>query len=76
MPRSTLLLVLAVLALASACVTSAKGAPSAPLELVVLGSGIMILGALAISTAVAEEEEAENTRLALCRECERYNQGC
>ena len=41
--------------------------------LVVLGSVIMILGALAISTAVAEEEEAENTRLALCRECERYN---
>ncbi len=41
--------------------------------LVISGSMIMIVGALAISTAVAEEEEAESTRLALRRECERYN---
>ncbi len=41
--------------------------------LVVAGSILMILGALAISTAVASEEEAESTRKALLRECERYN---
>ena len=41
--------------------------------LVVLGSLIMIVGALAISTAVADEEEAESTRRALRRECDRYN---
>jgi drug/metabolite transporter (DMT)-like permease len=41
--------------------------------LVVAGSVIMILGALAISTAVASEEESECTKLALQRECSLYN---
>lgn len=41
--------------------------------LVVAGAVVMILGALAISTAVASEEESASTRLALLRECERYN---
>jgi glucose uptake protein GlcU len=41
--------------------------------LVIAGSGIMILGALAISTAAASAEEMESTTLALRRETERYN---
>ena len=40
--------------------------------LVVLGSLVMILGALAVSTAVATEREHASTRDALLRECERY----
>jgi drug/metabolite transporter (DMT)-like permease len=40
--------------------------------MVVAGSVVMILGALAISTAVASEEESASTRLALRRECDRY----
>lgn len=43
--------------------------------LVIAGSIIMILGALAISTAAASSEETECTNLALRRECERYNIG-
>jgi drug/metabolite transporter (DMT)-like permease len=50
-----------------------KGADSEHKLLVVAGSVIMILGALAISTAVASEEEDESTDLALRRECTRYN---
>jgi len=41
--------------------------------LVVGGSVLMILGALALSTAVASAEEIESTRLALRRETDRYN---
>ena len=40
--------------------------------LVVAGSTIMILGALAISTAAASAEEMESTALALRRETDRY----
>jgi glucose uptake protein GlcU len=40
--------------------------------LVVGGSAIMILGAYAISTAVAEGKETSSTNEALLRECERY----
>lgn len=39
---------------------------------VVLGSLVMILGALAVSTAVATEREHASTRTALQRECRRY----
>jgi drug/metabolite transporter (DMT)-like permease len=49
------------------------GANTSHKLLVVAGSIIMILGALAISTAVASEEEKECTRQALERECHRYN---
>jgi drug/metabolite transporter (DMT)-like permease len=41
--------------------------------LVAAGSLVMILGALAISTAVATEGENARTRQALQRECSRYN---
>lgn len=40
--------------------------------LVVVGSLIMILGALAVSTAVATEREQASTRQSLVRECARY----
>ena len=40
--------------------------------LVVAGSVVMILGALAVSTAVASERENASTNAALLRECERY----
>jgi glucose uptake protein GlcU len=50
-----------------------KGADLQHKLLVVCGSAIMILGALAISTAVASEDESKCTTLALKRECERYN---
>jgi glucose uptake protein GlcU len=40
--------------------------------LVVFGSLIMILGALAVSTAVATERENASTNQALHRECDRY----
>ena len=41
--------------------------------IVVAGSIIMILGALAISTAAASTEEHSSTNEALLRECNRYN---
>jgi glucose uptake protein GlcU len=41
--------------------------------IVIAGSIIMILGALAISTAVASSEEHKSTNEALLRECNRYN---
>jgi hypothetical protein len=41
--------------------------------LVIAGSTIMILGALAISTAAASAEEMESTALALRRETDRYS---
>ena len=41
--------------------------------LVVAGSVVMILGALAVSTAVATERENASTNQALQRECLRYN---
>ena len=41
--------------------------------LVVVGSVVMILGALAVSTAVATEQEHASTREALVRECARYD---
>ncbi len=40
--------------------------------LVVSGSVVMILGALAVSTAVATEREHASTHDALLRECDRY----
>jgi glucose uptake protein GlcU len=40
--------------------------------LVVAGSIVMILGALAVSTAVATEREHTSTNEALARECDRY----
>jgi len=40
--------------------------------LVVAGSIVMILGALAVSTAVATEREHASTNQALARECDRY----
>jgi len=40
--------------------------------LVLAGSIVMILGALAVSTAVATEKEQASTREALVRECARY----
>jgi hypothetical protein len=40
--------------------------------LVVTGSVVMILGALAISTAVASSKEQTSTNEAVLRECERY----
>ena len=40
--------------------------------LVVFGSLVMILGALAVSTAVATEREHASTNQALLRECNRY----
>jgi glucose uptake protein GlcU len=39
---------------------------------VVAGSIVMILGALAVSTAIATEREHASTRAALHRECDRY----
>lgn len=47
-------------------------ADSAHKLLVVTGSVVMILGALAISRAVATEREHSSTNDALMRECERY----
>ena len=41
--------------------------------LVVIGSVVMILGALAVTTAVATEKEQATTRESLVRECARYN---
>jgi drug/metabolite transporter (DMT)-like permease len=41
--------------------------------LVVVGSVVMILGALAVSTAVATEKEHSSMREALVRECARYD---
>src|SRR5664279_5551364 len=41
--------------------------------LVFLGSAVMILGALAISTAIATEREHSSTNDALLRECNRYD---
>jgi len=41
--------------------------------LVVTGSVVMILGALAVSTAVATERENASTNQALLRECKRYS---
>src|SRR5450631_2458246 len=41
--------------------------------LVVIGSVVMILGALAVTTAVATEKEHATTRESLVRECARYN---
>jgi glucose uptake protein GlcU len=41
--------------------------------LVVAGSLVMILGALAVSTAIATERENTSTNMALLRECCRYN---
>jgi glucose uptake protein GlcU len=40
--------------------------------LVVIGSLVMILGALAVSTAIATEREHTSTNEALLRECDRY----
>lgn len=40
--------------------------------LVITGSVVMILGALAVSTAVATEREQASTHAALLRECNRY----
>jgi len=47
-------------------------ADSAHQLLVVAGSIVMILGALAVSTAVATEREHASTNEALLRECDRY----
>jgi glucose uptake protein GlcU len=47
-------------------------ASSSHLMLVVIGSVIMILGALAVSTAVATEKEKASMRQAVVRECARY----
>jgi hypothetical protein len=41
--------------------------------LVVAGSVVMILGALAVSTAVATAREHSSTNDSLLRECDRYN---
>ena len=41
--------------------------------LVLAGSLVMILGALAVSTAIATERENTSTNMALLRECCRYN---
>ncbi len=41
--------------------------------LVIFGSVVMILGALAVSTAVATEREHASTNQALLRECDRYS---
>jgi drug/metabolite transporter (DMT)-like permease len=40
--------------------------------LVIVGSGVMILGALAVSTAIATEREHGSIHQSLIRECERY----
>jgi glucose uptake protein GlcU len=40
--------------------------------LVVIGSTVMVLGALAVSTAVATEKERSSMRESLVRECARY----
>jgi glucose uptake protein GlcU len=49
-----------------------KGADRSHIALVVGGSLIMILGALAISTAVASAKEMSSTNEAVLRECNRY----
>ena len=49
------------------------GADSRHKLLVFLGSAVMILGALAISTAIATEREHSSTNDALLRECNRYD---
>jgi Sugar transport protein len=41
--------------------------------LVLCGSAVMLLGALAVSSAVATEREHKSTNEALQRECDRYN---
>ncbi|MBV9145775.1 MAG: EamA family transporter [Acidobacteria bacterium] len=41
--------------------------------MVITGSGIMVLGAIAISSAVAGQGEIEPTRTAVRKECDRYN---
>ncbi len=48
------------------------GADAAHRLLVVAGSVVMIVGALAVSTAVATERENASTNQALLRECNRY----
>ena len=48
------------------------GADSKHKLLVIAGSVIMILGALAIGTAVASEREMSSTNEAVLRECDRY----
>jgi glucose uptake protein GlcU len=48
------------------------GADRSHMLLVVGGSVLMILGALAISTAVASAKEQSSTNEAVARECERY----
>ena len=48
------------------------GAGSKQRLLVISGSAIMILGALAIGTAVASAREMSSTNQAVLRECERY----
>ena len=48
-------------------------ADSAHKLLVIAGSVVMILGALAVSTAVATSREHTSTNDALLRECDRYN---
>jgi drug/metabolite transporter (DMT)-like permease len=40
--------------------------------LVIAGSGVMILGALAVSTAIATEREHGSIKQSLIRECDRY----
>jgi glucose uptake protein GlcU len=49
-----------------------KGAPMSQRLMVIAGSVIMILGALAISSAVAGQREHLSTNEALLRECDRY----
>lgn len=48
------------------------GASHQRVMLVIGGSLVMILGALAISTAVASEQEQDATNAVVMRECERY----
>lgn len=48
-------------------------ASSAQKVLVIAGSAVMLLGALSISSAVAEEAEHASTHDALRNECDRYN---
>ena len=50
-----------------------SGADSAHRLLVVIGSVVMIAGALAVTTAVATEKEHASMREALVRECARYD---
>lgn len=50
-----------------------SGSGGSAVRLVIAGSAIMILGAIAISSAIAPEGEQVSTRLAVGRECERYD---